>query len=470
MQFAREIRHVFLALLLMLAALGLSASYWAVAGTSGLLQRDDNPRRIEAQARIQRGAILDRDARPLVQTVAGERALERQYLAPATFSAVGYHSLRYGVGGVEAAFDALLSGGEPDSLAEYFRRHLLRAPQIGADIRLTLDLDMQSALAAAMAGQAGAAVVLDASDGAIRALLSLPSYDPNRLDAEWDALAASAGKPFFNRALQGQYQPGGSMYSLLLAEALAADFDLSTRFMDGAETLALDANTTVACLVPPPQDALTLPEAFVYGCPAPFAAFLAGEYGAAAAGMLESYRFDRPATLDGFPQPDALAPPESQVRGTLDDSLRDALGQGRVTTPPLHLASIMAAIAGDGSFSPPYIHEATRQPETDSWMPAQRESSRFRILGESVAAELRALLRDSWASLADAPTAGWEAGAQLARSQSGEGDQTWLNGYVASQSGERLAFVIVLEAAADIGDALAAGEALLKATAGNASR
>ena len=57
----------------------------------------------------------------------------------------------------------------------------------------------------------GAVVVLNIPSGEVLAIVSLPTYDPNTLDTNWEQLTQAAGKPFFNRALQGAYQPGGTL-------------------------------------------------------------------------------------------------------------------------------------------------------------------------------------------------------------------------------------------------------------------
>ena len=218
MSYSREIRRILFGTLAFLALIGMSATYWAVAGQQTLLLREDNPRLIEALASIQRGGIYDRQNRLLVETVASNGGLERRYLKTSTYSAVGYYSLRFGVSGAESAFDdALVGSSAVESLEDYFNKEVLRIPQTGYDVRLTLDAEIQDALVVAMGDFHGAAVALNARTGEILALVSLPSYNPNTLDADWSDLVEAEGNPFFNRALQGHYQLGGSMYAFLLA-------------------------------------------------------------------------------------------------------------------------------------------------------------------------------------------------------------------------------------------------------------
>ncbi len=468
----RHIRRVLVGVLTCLTLIGISAAYWAVFASESLLLRDDNPRRIEALARIQRGAIYDRHSRLLAQTVASDAGLQRRYLQPATYSLTGYYSLRYGVGGAEAAFDGTLAGASPlTSFSDYFNRHALRLPQTGADIRLTIDARIHAAVVGAMENLSGAAVVIDAKSGALLALVSQPSYDPNRLDADWSALSEAADNPFFNRALQGNYQLGGNVYALWLARAIDTGFELSLRFTGAADAIALDDGTIVNCLLPPASADLSLPQAFSFGCPAPFKNYLQTQPASAYDNAVATFRLAEPATLPGFPQP-AGRPPDLATADLEpgDRALRNILGQGALTTTPLRLATIIAAIANEGVAITPWILESQRQPDSDEWRSVFSLPDATRLLDAATAAALQAFLRDSWRNLrGDSSHPSAEVGAYAAISRSGEESQLWLNGIVAYESDEIAAFVILLENSTDLTLLLSVGDALIEARSQSAT-
>ncbi|MFN8589336.1 MAG: penicillin-binding protein 2 [Candidatus Eisenbacteria bacterium] len=91
-----------------------------------------------------------------------------------------------------------------------------RPPIPGHDVTLTVDLDVQRALEEGMAGiERGAAVAMDPRDGAILALVSKPTFDPNEFSrgisfARWRELTAGGGNPLLNRAIQSAYPPGST--------------------------------------------------------------------------------------------------------------------------------------------------------------------------------------------------------------------------------------------------------------------
>ena len=466
MVFARQIRHILLATLVALALVGASAAYWAIAGRESLLLREDNPRRVEALARIQRGSIADRNGRVLAQTVATDSGLQRRYLESSTFSLTGYYSLRYGVGGAEAAYDEQLAGArELTSFADYFNRQILRLPQVGADIMLTIDTTIHDVLASAMIETDGAAIVADAQSGELLALVSLPSFDPNQLDETWSELIAADGNPFFNRALQGNYQLGGNIYTLWLAQAIGTGFELSLRFTAAADPLTLDDGTEIRCLTEPPAADLTLIEALTHSCPAPFNSYLQTQSASAYDDLITKYRITEPAVLPGFPQPAQLPPVAADAELEAEAlALRNILGQGAQTTAPLRLVSIISAIANDGIAKSPWIHAATRQPNADQWLTQSRGSDSMRMLDAATAQELRSILRETWHNLSGRPPDPViEVGAYPAMSRAGDETQLWLNGYVAAADNNVTAFVILLEDTADFTRLLSIGHRLIDA-------
>lgn len=95
-------------------------------------------------------------------------------------------------------------------------------PSVSGDsVQLTLDLDLQKTAEKYLANRRGAVVVLDVKTGAILALASGPTFDPNLFTrritkAEWKHLQ-TADNPFLNRALQGY--PPGSTFKVVTAIA-----------------------------------------------------------------------------------------------------------------------------------------------------------------------------------------------------------------------------------------------------------
>jgi penicillin-binding protein 2 len=100
-----------------------------------------------------------------------------------------------------------------------------RAPGAGADLLLSIDLNVQRTAEAALAGHRGAVVALDPNNGDVIALVSLPGFDPTLFgrgitSSEYGALSTDIDRPLFNRALRGTYPPGSTVKPVIALAGL----------------------------------------------------------------------------------------------------------------------------------------------------------------------------------------------------------------------------------------------------------
>lgn len=99
------------------------------------------------------------------------------------------------------------------------------SPAPGNDVYLSLDLDLQLAATEALQGQRGSVVAIDPNTGEILALVSAPSFDPNKFavgmtTSEYSDLQNDVAQPLFNRAIRGAYPPGSTIKPMLSIAAL----------------------------------------------------------------------------------------------------------------------------------------------------------------------------------------------------------------------------------------------------------
>lgn len=144
---------------------------------------------------------------------------------------------RRGAAGVEAASEKVLRGARGLRMIELGRRTPEREvpPRGGGDVRMTLDLQLQRALTAALLdpqrglrrdekGEAEhpvSLVILNIADGQILTMISVPTYDPNaweRRKGEW--LSDRKNSPLTNRALGGASPPGSTIKPIIAMAAL----------------------------------------------------------------------------------------------------------------------------------------------------------------------------------------------------------------------------------------------------------
>ncbi len=85
----------------------------------------------------------------------------------------------------------------------------------GTDLVLSIDVAVQQAAWDALGDRPGSVVAIDPVDGSIIALVSKPAYDPNAFvngisQKAYDEILNAPGRPLFNRALKGSYEPGST--------------------------------------------------------------------------------------------------------------------------------------------------------------------------------------------------------------------------------------------------------------------
>ncbi|TXL00887.1 penicillin-binding protein 2 [Methylococcaceae bacterium HT1] len=140
-----------------------------------------------------------------------------------TLPAAEYRSIHtIGKIGVERAYEDILRGHAGYSEIETNAQgkpinELGKIESVpGADIFLTLDVDLQKVAYDALAEFNGAVVALDLQTGGVLVQVSKASFDPNLFVSgisyvDYKALNTSKNKPLFDRVLRGQYPPGSTL-------------------------------------------------------------------------------------------------------------------------------------------------------------------------------------------------------------------------------------------------------------------
>lgn len=466
MAFSREISRLMFGLLIAFFIVIGSASYWAIVGADSILLREDNPRLVEDEANIQRGSIYDKNDILLAETVPVEDDFpERVYYHPETYSALGYFSFRYGTSNVEAAYNDYLRGDIiEDELNDFVEQDLLHLLQQGADIRLTLDTAVQQSIVSEMADYRGAAVVLSVPDGAILGLVSLPDYDPNTLDENWETLIEADGNPFFNRVIQGQYQPGGMLQTPLMVAGILTDqaFDVVTADANRAVTVGDDMQLN--CAMPPLSSDLTYTEAYAYGCPFPFSLLVGQLSPVSLQNIFGAFRLTSPPIITGFASNGTeiteVTPEVIQELSLVED----IIGQGQLTINPLGMATIAGAVINAGNAPQPYMLEDYRLPGEDEWQAVNFAEVSVPLMTANAARRLRALMMENTSTGASVPAARppLSIGGHTALAISGDETQAWFIGYVTLDDNRGATIAIVLENSVDASEVARIGGLVLE--------
>jgi penicillin-binding protein A len=225
----KQVSHIGVAALVLLASLIVGTTYWQTWANAGLADRQDNAIRAVAQFTIKRGKIYAADGRTLLatnvkKTVGGQTLYFRRYPSGPLFAGVvGYSTQSRNRTGLEQSYNDFLTGSNAN-LDTVFRSTIdkLRGSTVtGNDLVLTLQPKLQSIARRALQGKCGAVVALEPSTGRVLAMVTNPTYNPNLVErrfAQATRTTAPCGAPLLNRATAGKYQPG-STFKIITASA-----------------------------------------------------------------------------------------------------------------------------------------------------------------------------------------------------------------------------------------------------------
>jgi peptidoglycan glycosyltransferase len=367
----KPLRRLSIAVLVMFGLLLLNANYLQVVRAESLHNNSNNPRLILEEYSRQRGPIVV-GGKQIARSVETNNRLKykRTYAQGKLYApATGFYSLVYGASGIEAAENSILSGTDDSLFVRRVIDLLTREPPQGGSVSLTLNARAQKAAYDGLNGRKGAVAAIDPSTGAILALVSSPSYDPNLL-ASHDAaavrrsykrLSENPNKPMLNRALRETYTPGSTFKVVTAAAALENGMTKDTKVFNGPQ---LDLPQTTSNLPNEngrpcnPGGEATLQDALAFSCNASFgkvgldlgAAALAAQ--ARKFGFGEAFTIPMRSAVSRFPQ--NLNPPQTA---------QSAIGQFSVQATPLQMAMVAAATANTGRVMSPYLVQELRAPD-----------------------------------------------------------------------------------------------------------
>lgn len=178
----QAIRNSWVAAIAMFALIFGAISYVQVVGADDLKANAWNNRAILQDYCNDRGAIIVGGA-PVAESVEGSEQckFQRAYSQPALYAGLtGYFSQNYGATGLERAMREQLAGSSDQQFLDRIGQLFLGNQPKGASVELTIDPAIQKlAYDLIPDGQRGSIVVTNPKTGAILAMVSKPSYDPN---------------------------------------------------------------------------------------------------------------------------------------------------------------------------------------------------------------------------------------------------------------------------------------------------
>jgi penicillin-binding protein A len=367
----RQIRQLAAGLISLYIVLFAALNYWQVGRTEELASEPSNTRALIRQFDQPRGQIVTADgvviARSVQATGESDVRFVRQYPTGDLFAHItGYHTFGLGSTQLERTETGVLTG---DTFTQQVRAiDDIFNPNIDSsgEVRLTLRNDMQTVAKYLLGNREGSIAMVEVETGAIVAMWSAPSYDPNLVaSSDYDAafeyltqLQNDDRDPLLANAYQQRYMPGSTFKVLTTGVALDDGvISLESVWPDEREFLPPQTDDPIqnyngslcggdmatvfarSCNIPFARTALELgPDRF--------------EAGMARWGVGEEVPIDLPraaaSTVGSFDNIDQNLPLLA-IRG---------FGQNDVQMVPLHMLMVAAAAANGGDMMKPFVVDA----------------------------------------------------------------------------------------------------------------
>ncbi|MGY0005081.1 peptidoglycan D,D-transpeptidase FtsI family protein [Micromonospora sp. I033] len=416
----------------------------------------------------------------------GKLKFQRSYPGGAMYAHVlGYKPVNLADTGIERLENDFLAGTSDQLIANRIKDMFTGDQTGGGNVLLTLSKRAQETAYKQLndnqvGARRGAAIAIDPRTGAVQALVSMPSFDPNPLashdtteaTAEYNQLDKAKDRPLANRALAETLPPGSTFKIVVAAAALENGVGQQTEIPAGASYTPPTSGQPIRNAAPSicPESQVTLREAVTESCNTGFA-----QLGV----RLGADKIKEKARQLGFEQED-LTVGESGEKGGLPVAAsrtgemtapgggtdpaalaQSSIGQRDVRMTPLQGALIAATVANDGSQMRPYLVKQLLGPDRTTVYDAAKPRELRRPISDQVAGDLRDMMVNvvKEGTGRKAAIDGYTVGGKTGTAQSGPNtpDHGWFIGFALDRNGTPVSAVCVeLEQAGSGGSAEAA--------------
>ncbi|MDU2066298.1 MAG: penicillin-binding transpeptidase domain-containing protein [Sporomusaceae bacterium] len=301
---------------------------------------------------VERGDILDRNGKILAQSRKEKGGFVREYPQGSLFAQViGYSDEKLGKTGIESTANGELSG-----MSDPWRRlgaisHVF-FPHQGHSVILNLDADLQQVAYQALGNRKGAVVAISPKTGQLLALVSKPSFNPNRIAEEWQSISTDKNAPLLNRALQGLYPPGSTMKTLTAEAAFYEKLANPQKIYRSDGFLKIPPDYVLHEIQDKAYGDLTVNQAFAVSSNVVFGKLTLELGRSRLSKAYERFGFDK--ALDESLEGEKPRLPNFKDLGD-GDLAQTGIGQGSLVASPLRMAMLAAALANNGQMMEPYL-------------------------------------------------------------------------------------------------------------------
>ncbi len=250
-------------------------------------------------------------------------------------------------------------------------------PQAAASVYMTIDSDLQLAAQEAIKDFNGAIVVLERDTGRILSMVSSPGFNPNWADfdnfnSDWSSYFPDERQRFFNRATQGQYEPGSIFKVISMAAAMESGiYSANSTLECDYEWTGLAGITLYDWTLAkerPPSGNLSLMEGLMRSCNPWFYEIGLQLYDAGFTDLVaetaRAFGLGSDTGLQSLPEASGqvISPSEDPSVGR-GEAVQQGIGHGSTTITPLQAAVFTAALGNGGIIYNPYLVDRVETPD-----------------------------------------------------------------------------------------------------------
>ncbi len=283
--------------------------------------------------------------------------------------------------GIEKQYDSILQGvpGRESTTVDVRGRLLSDAltvinPEMGKNLVLTIDTEIQTLAEKALGERVGAAVVLKPATGEVLAMVSYPYFDSNLFSSEnasqeYARMVSAPNNPLLNRAINAAYPPASTFKVIMSAAMLAEDAMPPEKKVECAGSIRYGDRTFRCHIGVPGHGYMDLKNALAQSCNVYYWTLgrdfigidLISSY-AQEFGLGQSLEIDLPSHSAGFIPTAQWKERRYHEKWLGGDTLSAAIGQGYTTVTPLHMANAVAMVVNEGVIYKPHILKEVRDP------------------------------------------------------------------------------------------------------------
>ena len=331
--------------------------------------------------------------------------------------------LKVGKTGLEKSFEQKLIGSnsvERYEVNAYGRRISQLAFQKGdkgETIKLTIDTKIQELTNELLKEKAGSICVMDIYTGAIIAMHSSPSFDPNSFvfgisQDEWQLIRNNPMKPLVNKSLSGNYSPGSTIKPIVALSALENEIikpDFTVQCKGHKNPLELYGQT-YHCWKKEGHGFVNLREAMKQSCDTYFYE-VARRLGVDRLSVTaKKFGLGQKVFKDIFDNEKKGLVPNTEWKKNalgrnwvLGETIITGIGQGFIQTTPIQLCLMTAQIANGGYKIYPKIVANDENQYADKFTPLYKKSRNIKIVQDAMFSSTNEVRGTSYRSRLDDP-------------------------------------------------------------------